>query len=76
MNVYPERMGFCMEMERALRVLEFTKIRDQLAASALTDMGKERCLSLKPYEDYSSAVRALDETEEATVLLTYLGAIP
>ena len=65
-----------MEMERALRVLEFTKIRDQLAACALTDMGKERCLSLKPYEDYSSAVRALDETEEATVLLTYLGGHP
>ena len=30
-----------MEQDRALRVLEFTKIRERLAAHALTDMGKE-----------------------------------
>ena len=65
-----------MEMERALRVLEFTKIRDQLASYALTDLGKEACLTLAPYPDYSQVVHALDETEEATVLLTYLGGHP
>ena len=65
-----------MEMERALRVLEFTKIRDQLAACALTDMGKEKCLALAPYDDFSQVSHGLAETEEAAVLLTYLGGHP
>ncbi len=29
--------------ERALRVLEFTKIRDMLASYALSDPGKQMC---------------------------------
>ena len=53
-----------MEQDRALRVLEFTKIRERLAAHALTDMGKEKCLALVPYDDLSEVRRALDETEE------------
>ena len=32
--------------ERALRVLEFTKIRDMLSAYALSEPGKEKCRSL------------------------------
>ena len=55
-----------MEQDRALRVLEFTKIRERLAAHALTDMGKEKCLALAPYDDLSEVRRALDETEEAS----------
>ena len=65
-----------MEQDRALRVLEFTKIRERLAAHALTDMGKEKCLALVPYDDVSEVRRALDETEEACVLLSYLGGQP
>ena len=65
-----------MEQDRALRVLEFTKIRERLAAHALTDMGKEKCLALAPYDDLSEVRRALDETEEACVLITYLGGQP
>ena len=65
-----------MDQDRALRVLEFIKIRERLASFALTDPGKERCLSLLPHTDYSEAVRALDETEEACVLLSYLGGQP
>ena len=40
-----------MEQDRALRVLEFTKIRERLAAHALTDMGREKCLALRPYDE-------------------------
>ncbi|MCI6377289.1 MAG: endonuclease MutS2 [Clostridiales bacterium] len=65
-----------MEQERALRVLEFTKIRERLSVHALTDMGKEKCLALKPYNDFSDVLHALDETEEACVLLSYLGGQP
>ncbi len=65
-----------MDQERALRVLEFTKIRERLASHALTDLGKEKCLALIPYADFSEVSHGLNETEEACVLLTYLGGQP
>ena len=39
-----------MEQDRALRVLEFTKIRDMLALNAITDAGKAECLAECPVE--------------------------
>lgn len=65
-----------LDIQRTLRVLEFVKIRDMLASHALTDMGKEACLALMPYEMESEAMHGLDETEEANVLLSYLGSNP
>lgn len=65
-----------MEQDRELRVLEFTKIRERLAAHALTELGAEECLSLRPSNDFSEVRRSLDETEEACVLLSYLGESP
>ncbi|MBR1585128.1 MAG: endonuclease MutS2 [Clostridia bacterium] len=62
--------------ERALRVLEFTKIRDMLAAYALSDAGKELCRTLTPLSDFGEVNKALDETEEAVTTLTYLGGNP
>ena len=62
--------------ERALRVLEFTKIRDMLSAYALSEPGKALCRELKPLADFKEVNQALDETEEAVVTLTYLGANP
>ena len=43
--------------ERALRVLEFTKIRDMLAAYALSDAGKEKCQQLTPLADFADQVK-------------------
>lgn len=65
-----------MQQDRALRVLEFTKIRERLSTHALTDMGREKCLALVPYTDFSDVEHALNETEEASVLLAYLGGVP
>ena len=62
--------------ERALRVLEFTKIREMLASYALSDPGRESCRSLTPYSDFADVNKALDETEEAVVTLTYIGGNP
>ena len=62
--------------ERALRVLEFTKIRDMLATYALSDAGKQACQTLTPMSEFRDINRALDETEEAVVILTYLGGHP
>jgi len=65
-----------MMNDRALRVLEFNKIQAQLADFALTDMGRERCLQLTPAETLTQALEALEYTEEAQVVLTYLGGSP
>ncbi len=62
--------------ERALRVLEFTKIRDMLAGYALSDSGKELCLKLSPLDDFAQVNKALDETEEAVATLAYAGGNP
>ena len=62
--------------ERALRVLEFNKIREMLASYALSSAGKEKCLALKPEKALADVNRALDETEEAVAALTYLGGHP
>ena len=62
--------------ERALRVLEFTKIRDMLASFALSDAGKSLCLNVTPLPDIKDVNQALDETEEAVATLSYVGGNP
>ncbi len=59
-----------------MRVLEFTKIRDLLAEGALTEAGAEKCRSLVPMDDLVSAQAAQEETEEAAVILRYVGGHP
>lgn len=65
-----------MIKERTLRVLEFTKIRDRLAEKALTDMGRERCEALTPSDNLQEILRMQAETEEATVIVQYIGGSP
>lgn len=65
-----------MELERTLRVLEFPKILERLAQYAMTDNGKVLCRALVPSDQEAQVRRSLDETEEAVVLLTYLGSNP
>ena len=65
-----------MMKERTLRVLEFGKILTRLADFALTDLGRERCMQLVPKENLTQTMEALEETEEAQVILTYLGGSP
>ncbi len=62
--------------QRTLRVLEFTKIREELASLALTEMGAERCRQLEPSHDLTEAEYRQRETEEATVVLQYVGGTP
>ncbi len=65
-----------MMKERTLRVLEFTKIRERLASKAMTPMGAERCLALEPSCNLQEIELRQAETEEATVILQYLGGSP
>ena len=62
--------------ERSLRVLEFTKIRDRLCELAVSDMGRELAGALVPSANLSEIRYAQEETEEAHVLLSYLGEQP
>ena len=62
--------------DRTIRVLEFTKIRDQLAAYAATRMGAEKCSGLMPYKQLTEVERAQQETEEALYVLKYRGDSP
>jgi len=62
--------------DRTLRVLEFTKIREILAEGALTEAGAEKCRNLVPFDDMSQVQAAQAETEEATVILHYIGGHP
>ena len=62
--------------DRALRVLEFNKIREQLAAFAQSELGREKCLALVPLPAETLIRKALDETEEAGVVLSYMGMDP
>ena len=65
-----------MISDRTLRVLEFTRIREILAEEALTESGAALCRELTPYDDLPSAKAALEETEEAAVILQYVGGHP
>lgn len=62
--------------ERTLRVLEFTRIREMLAEGALTDPGREKCLALVPSDRLQEILQMQAETEEATVILQYIGGHP
>ncbi len=65
-----------MMTDRTLRVLEFTRIREMLAEGALTALGKEKCLALVPFDTLYDIDTAQRETEEAVVILQYVGGHP
>ncbi len=65
-----------MISERTMRVLEFTRIREILAEEALTESGAALCRALVPYDDLTAVKEALAETEEAAVILQYVGGHP
>jgi len=62
--------------ERSLRVLEFNKIRAQLAQYCESDMGAALCNALEPVSSMDDVRRMQQETREAHDVLTYLGGSP
>ena len=65
-----------MNSDRELRVLEFDKIREKLAAYCVTPLGSALCLRLLPANDFDQVAHALHETQEAVVLSEYTGGNP
>ena len=62
--------------EKALRLLEFPKIREMLSTYAATDIGSALCLQLPVYSTLDQVKRLQAETQEALVILTYRGDSP
>lgn len=62
--------------ERALRVLEFNKIREMIKNYAVTGAGKDLIEKLEPYKSLYEVQEHLEETHEALMLLTKKGAPP
>ena len=55
--------------ERTLRTLEYDKILEKAAAFAYSKNAKEAVKNIKPYSDAEAIKRALNETEEADIIL-------
>ncbi len=62
--------------ERNLRVLEYTKILEQLSAYAISDAGKQRCLQLVPSSDPGTVRMLQQQTEQASMVMAYCGGSP
>ena len=62
--------------ERNLRVLEFNKIMDMLAALCSTEPGQEAARALKPSGDAATVLLWQAQTEEATAVFAYNGGNP
>ena len=62
--------------EKYLKVLEYFKILERLKEFAVSDMGKERALMLRPVGDEKEVRTRQAETEEAMSVIAYVGGNP
>ncbi|NMB12932.1 MAG: endonuclease MutS2 [Firmicutes bacterium] len=62
--------------QKTLRILEFHKIRQQLAAHTAFALGSERALWLEPSADIDTIEKRQGETAEALILIDREGGLP
>ena len=62
--------------DRAIRILEFDKIRNMLSEYAISDMGRDKCLALKPDKNKNAIENSQQETQEAVYVLRFKGRSP
>ena len=62
--------------EKYQRVLEYPKILEKLSEFAVSDMGRERALALRPSGDAREVRRMQAQTEEAMSVIAYTGGNP
>ncbi len=55
--------------EKSLRTLELNRVLERLAEHASFSASRERILGIRPAADFAAAVRLLDETSQARMLL-------
>lgn len=62
--------------DKVLKVLEFTKVREQLLEHAASSLGKEKIANLVPSTDFDEVVRLQAETDEGATVYRIKGNIP
>jgi DNA mismatch repair protein MutS2 len=62
--------------ERVLKVLEFTKVREQLLEHAASSLGKEKIKNMVPSPDFETVVKLQAETDEAATVFRIKGHVP
>ncbi|MGX6442980.1 endonuclease MutS2 [Neobacillus sp. K501] len=62
--------------ERTLKVLEFTKVREQLLEHAASSLGIDKINQLVPSTDFEEVVKLQAETDEAATVLRIKGNVP
>ncbi|MDF2855042.1 MAG: recombination and strand exchange inhibitor protein [Neobacillus sp.] len=62
--------------ERVLKVLEFTKVREQLLEHASSTLGQNKIKLLVPSTDFEEVVRLQAETDESATVLRIKGNVP
>ena len=65
-----------MITKRALKTLEFDKVRDQVASFCTSSLGRAHLDLLEPSIEFEKVVRLLDETDEGLSLLRVRGNVP
>lgn len=59
--------------ERSIRVLEFDKVKNTLIDFAQSEIGKEKCESIKPINDIDEISFLQEQTSEANRLISKRG---
>ncbi|MDR3240527.1 MAG: endonuclease MutS2 [Clostridiales bacterium] len=62
--------------KKALQTLEYDKILERLAGKAISVMGKERAIALRPSTDILEITRWQKETSEAAAMVLRKGSLP
>ncbi|WML30508.1 endonuclease MutS2 [Neobacillus sp. OS1-32] len=62
--------------DKVLKVLEFTKVREQLLEHAASSLGKEKIANLVPSTDFDEVVKLQAETDEGATVYRIKGNIP
>ena len=67
---------FSMIAERALKTLEYDKVRQQVAKHCTSSIGKSAIDDLVPQTDFQKVVQLLDEMDEGLSILRVKGNVP
>ncbi|HJV16204.1 MAG TPA: endonuclease MutS2, partial [Bacillales bacterium] len=62
--------------QKALKVLEFEKVKEQLFEHASSSLGKEKVKQLFPSKDFEEVVKLQAETDEAANVIRLKGNVP
>lgn len=65
-----------MIAERALKTLEYDKVRQQVATYCTSSIGKSTIEELVPQTDFNKVVQLLEEMDEGLAILRVKGNVP